>query len=107
MDLTEDQLDAWRINADGEPAVLDDAYVSVRPHLRAELRYVQRLSGEVICERIYWSEQIRQNRGCRSMLGYEGSYLTLTTYQLRCEKPARSFVKLKTVMSFIKVPQGC
>lgn len=64
MDVTEEQPDVCRIGYDGEPTMSDDAYVSARPQLRAEVRDVQRLSGEVGRQRKFWSEQIRQDRRC-------------------------------------------
>lgn len=94
MDVTEEQLDAWRIGDEGEPSVSDNAYVSARPQLLVDFRYPQRLSSDAAQQRNNWSEQVRQERRCRSMLGYAGPYQSLTAYQFKREKRARSIVEL-------------
>lgn len=107
MDVTDEQLNAWRIGKVGVPAVSDDAHTSARVQLRADVRCVQRLSGEVGRQRNYWCEQVRQERRCRSMLSYAVPYQSVTAHQVRREKRSRSFVMLETGMSRIKVPQWC
>lgn len=66
----------------------DDAYPSVRLQLRAEFRYVLRLSGEMGCRKNYWGEKVQQDRRYRSLLGYavpcQGSF----AYQFSCNKGA-------------------
>lgn len=63
MDVMDDQINAWRIPENREVEVCDDAYIAKLPKIRAKLRYVRSMS---TC----WTEQVRQERRCRSMLGY-------------------------------------
>lgn len=101
MDVTDEQLERWLLpEGNGDLKLMDEAYVSNRPQLRAEFRYVKRTSS-------YWGEQVRQERRCRSMLGYAVPYQAFTAYQMRDGKRARAVVRLPRVYTRIEVPQGC
>lgn len=103
MDVEHDELENWRIPNDEEVTVSNGAYVSSRPLLRVEFRYVTRKSEQRSCT--YWSEQVHQQRRCRSMLRFLEPFKLLTAYLFRDGKKSEVFVLLPMTFSGIEVPQ--
>lgn len=100
MVVTDEQLQVWRLLANGDCTLSNDSYVSNRPQPRAEFRYSKRTG-------TYCHEKIRQERRSPSLLGYAVPYQASTAYAFRQGELDRSLVKLPRLITRIEVHQGC
>lgn len=71
MGVTDEHINACTIPYNGEVEVCDDASIANRPQIRVEFHFVRRMN-------TYGTEQVRQDRLGRSMLGYAVPYQALT-----------------------------
>lgn len=77
MNVTDEEIEAWRVPENGDAELRDHAYVLNHPQIRVESRYHLRTSW-------YWTEKVQQERSCRSMIQYTVPYQALSTYSV-CE----------------------